>query len=192
MNLPKSTSGAAFVPVLPLRSGVVPPGRPAAIPVGRPRSIELIDSLPEGGLLCLAVQRDREVEEPTREGLHEVAVLARVLGRERRPRGVLLRVEALSRVRLGEVDVDAAQLSVALEEVVETRADDPEALALRESVSGLLEEILPKELGVGPALAAAPDAGRVADLIVSFIDPDDARKEAALLELDVVLRLRDA
>ncbi len=192
MNTPNWASGPATVPVLPLRAGVVLPGKQATVPVGRERSIELVQGLSRDALVVLAAQKDREVEEPSRGDLHEVGVLSRVISVDKRPRGALLRVEPLGRVILGEAEESAKFLTVSVDTAQETREGDAEALALRQSLEKLLGEIVPKEAGLAPALRDAGSAGRVADLVTSFFDPNDAQKVAVLLELDVVERLRKA
>ena len=89
------------VPLLPLRHGVVLPGRVTTIPVGRPRSRALADSLKRGDHVLLAVQRDPSHEDPAHVDLHPIATLARVTDKtDRGSRGVILVVEPVARWRV--------------------------------------------------------------------------------------------
>jgi ATP-dependent Lon protease len=190
MKTPNEAAKAAAIPVLPLRAGVVLPGRQATIPVGRESSLELVRGLTTEALVVLAVQKSREIEEPTLADLHPVAVLARVLSKSERGRGMLLRVEPLARVTLGDVEQTEPFLRAAVDTATEARGDDPEAKLLTESLKALLGELVPTEIGLGAALDDAASAGRIGDLIVAFLDPPDERKVEVLIELDVVERLR--
>src|SRR5687767_5013093 len=89
------------LPLLPLRHGVVLPGRVTTIPVGRPRARVLAETLRPGDHVLLAVQRDPAVEDPTLADLHPIATVARVTDKtDRGSRGVVLVVDAQSRVQL--------------------------------------------------------------------------------------------
>src|SRR6476659_11220654 len=99
--MPVTPNVPTTLPVLPLRHGVVLPGRQTTIPVGRPRSRVLAESLASGDLVVLAVQRDPALEDLALVDLHPIATLARVLERtDRGPRGIVLVVETLSRVKI--------------------------------------------------------------------------------------------
>ena len=78
----------ATLPLLPLRHGVVLPGRATTIPVGRPRSRALAQELRRGDLVVLAVQRDAALDDPSIADLHPIATVARV-NDSRLPNGLI-------------------------------------------------------------------------------------------------------
>src|SRR6185436_6889614 len=130
VRMPMSPTVPTTLPVLPLRHGVVLPGRQTTIPVGRPRSRVLAESLASGDLVVLAVQRDPALEDPALVDLHPIATLARVLERtDRGPRGIVLVVETMQRVRLVSLAQSVPYWTARLDGVPETTGDT-EALDL--------------------------------------------------------------
>ena len=102
MQTPRIPEG--FLPLLPLRNGVVFPGLVATLPVGRKRSISLVETLQEGDLVGIAVQRERDVDEPGAADLHPLGTLGRVVKLSRQ-RGQHYRVvvEGLVRFRIDQM-----------------------------------------------------------------------------------------
>ena len=102
------------LPVLALRQGVVLPGGVGPLALGRPFSAAAVraagrydptavDARPTDGLIVLAVQ-ERPVDEPGRDDLLPVGVLARVIdGGRAEGRAPFVVVQALARVSMGEL-----------------------------------------------------------------------------------------
>lgn len=68
------------LPILPLRNTIVFPGSTIPISVGRKKSIDLVKSL--GGkqrYIGLVCQKDIDVEDPGREDLYRIGVIAEVI-----------------------------------------------------------------------------------------------------------------
>src|SRR5688572_30747035 len=92
------------IPLLPLRHGVVLPGRVTTIPVGRARSRALAESLRNGDHVLLAVQRDAAEENPSLADLHPIATYAKIRDKtERGNKGVVLVVEPLERWHIRQI-----------------------------------------------------------------------------------------
>jgi ATP-dependent Lon protease len=177
------------LPLLPLRHGVVLPGRTSKIPVGRPRSRALAESLRPGDWVVLAVQRDPAQEDPALADLFPIGTLARVQERvERGARGVELIVDARERVQLRALLQAAPYWTVRAEEAIET-GRGPEAQLAAESLRNLLRAGTPGDRAILEVIDATSDPGLLADRVAAWLEVEDARKAAALLELDVEKRV---
>ncbi|HID11953.1 MAG TPA: endopeptidase La, partial [Candidatus Latescibacteria bacterium] len=79
----------ARLPMIPLRDQTFFPHMVAPILVARERSLEALNVAVEGdGMLFLVLQKDPQVEEPSRKDLHPVGVVARVVQAMRLPNGI--------------------------------------------------------------------------------------------------------
>ena len=89
-----------YLPVIPLRGGVVFPGMTTTISIGRPRSLAAAQAAVQGdGAILIVVQYDAEVEEPGSEDLLPVGILATVRDVMRTPHiGVQMLVELHHRI----------------------------------------------------------------------------------------------
>ncbi|MEM9863356.1 MAG: endopeptidase La [Myxococcota bacterium] len=177
------------LPLLPLRKGVVLPGRRTTLPLGRARSLALGRQLRPGDRLVVAVQHDARVETPALADLHTLAVLAVVKDVAERKRGFFLVVEGERRVHLESLVAQTpfirAQVTVVDDEGAGEEADVL-AESLRTRVLGLgLEKSLASSLH-------AADPSRLADLVVGWVDAPQSAKLEALHELNVTARLRMA
>ena len=178
------------LPLLPLRHGVVLPSRTTTIPVGRARSRALAESLKPGDLVVLGVQRDPATEDPALVDLHPIATLARVSERtDRGQRGVVLIVDALSRVELRSLATSVPYWTVRVDEIVEPVAT-PEAYELMSSLKARLRELSPSDASMTEMLGTTREPGVLADRVPTWLDVEDARKVEVLLTLDPVARLR--
>ncbi|MBJ71123.1 MAG: endopeptidase La [Sandaracinus sp.] len=176
-------------PLLPLRRGVVLPGRVATLPVGRPKSVALARQLSHGDLLVLATQHDPTVDEPTLADIHPIGVVARVKDRvDRGRRGLVLVVEAEGRVALEQLESDPTW-TVTTTPVPDTDASDPEADALATSLREHVRELAPNERSLVTELDdAAP--GLVADLVATWLDAPQEKKLEVLRTRAIPERLR--
>ncbi len=178
------------LPVLPLRHGVVLPGRVTTIPVGRARSRALTDALTKGDHLLLAVQRDPALEDPALVDLHPIATLARVVDKTSRgARGVVLVVEPTARWTLRSLAQITPYWTARAEPASEVAADD-EGDALVESLRDVLREAAPRERELLDALDRTRDAGLFADRVAGWLELADSEKAEVLVELDVGRRVR--
>ena len=181
----------ATLPLLPLRHGVVLPGRATTIPVGRPRSRALAESLRRGDLVVLAVQRDPAMDDPSITDLHAIATVARVNDKtERGARGVVLVVDALTRVSLRSMTASSPFWTARVDGAPSADTDEEESAALADSLRTHLRELAPGDAGLHEALEKTREPGLVADRVTGWLDAEDARKVEVLLELDVPSRLR--
>ncbi|MBX7194150.1 MAG: endopeptidase La [Sandaracinaceae bacterium] len=184
------TELASPLPLLPLRHGVVLPSRTTTIPVGRPRSRALASALSPGDLVILAVQRDPAIEDPALVDLHSIATLARVTERtDRGARGVVLVVDALSRVELRALTSSVPYWMARAEEITEPSAS-AEAVELMGALKTRLRELISNDTSLTEMLATTKEPGVLADRVPAWLDVEDARKVEVLLTIDPAARLR--
>ncbi len=178
------------LPLLPLRHGVVLPGRSTTIPVGRARSRALAEALRPGDRVLLAVQRDPSLEDPALVDLHPIATVARVVDRtDRGTRGIVLVVEPTSRVHLRSL-AQTVPFWMAKSEVATDAALDDDAELLAEALRKHLRELAPADQALADVLRDTREPGRLADAVAGWLECEDARKAEVLLELDPSARLR--
>jgi ATP-dependent Lon protease len=178
------------LPLLPLRHGVVLPGRVTTIPIGRPRSRVLAESLRPGDHVLLAIQRDATQEDPSIADLHPIAALARVKDRtDRGSRGVVLVVDALSRWHLRSLVQTVPYWTARGEPAAETDGA-PEAELLASALREHLGDLAPGDKVLLEMLDGTTDPGLLADRVAGWLDVEDESKAAVLLELDAAKRLR--
>ena len=178
------------LPLLPLRRGVILPGRLATLPVGRNKSLRLARVLRVGDELIVATQHDVENEDPTAlDAMHPIGVRAKIRDKaERGRRGVVLVVEAVQRVRLDAWMESEPIWRVEASGLTEEPADE-EAEALSRSLRRTLADWVPAETKLLEALEDA-DPGRVADIVAGWLDAPQSDKLEVLDELSVISRLR--
>lgn len=205
------------LPVLPLPEAVVFPRVRQPLLFGRGSALRLLESLQPESLVVLVAQRSAEVASPSLADLFPVGTLARVLHVshiEEDDESLTVLVEGLQRVRLVSVTQREPFLKALVEPVDEHEppADDPEFVALRQSVREAFSEIvlrspvLPNELA--QLALKAEGASFLADLVAThlpalstaqrqhFLELPDARQRLhelmdALVRQREVLRLQD-
>ena len=158
-------------PLLPLRDVVVFPGQVVPLFVGRDKSVQALEAAMAGNKdIFLLAQLDPGCDDPEREDLYDIGVVAQVLQLLKLPDGtVRVLVEGQSRARL-ETLIELDGYVVAETELVEEESvSGPQASAMMRSA---LEQFgdyakhnkkLPDD--VETELAAIEDAGRLADAI---------------------------
>ena len=178
------------LPLLPLRHGVVLPGRTSTIPVGRARSRALAESLRPGDWVVLGVQRDPALDDPSLADLFPIGTLARVQERsDRGPRGIVLVVDSRERVALKSLAQVAPYWTARAEAVTET-GHGTEAQLVAESLKAHLRSMSPTDRSILELLESTQDAGLLADRVTAWLEVEDSRKAEVLVELDVEKRVR--
>lgn len=186
-----SSQTESTLPLLPLRHGVVLPGRSTTIPVGRSRSRALADSLSVGDHLLLGVQRDPAMEDPSLVDLHPIATLAKVLDKtDRGTRGVVLVVEPEARWSLRSLAQSSPFWTARAEPAEESSVSTTEAELMAASLKDALKELAINDRVFLDMLRETTNPSLLADRVAGWLEAEDARKAEALLELDAIKRLR--
>ena len=182
-------------PLLPLRDIVVFPGMVVPLFVGRAKSVAALEAAMEGGKeIALVAQLDPACDDPEREDLYDLGVVAQVLQMLKLPDGtVRVMVEGSMRVQLEEVIPAGDYVAARVSEVTAREAEGTEVTAMmRQVVEQFGEYTKLKKNGdedTGDALKEIEDAGELADTIAAGIAVKVSDKQALLTEPDPLKRL---
>ena len=183
------------LPVLPLRDIVVFPHRIVPLFVGREKSVAALEAaMGADKELFLVAQLDPSEDDPDRDALYDLGVIATAMQLLKLPDGtVRVLVEGAQRARLVELkDADGHQEAV-VELVEEQEAENPEAQALMRSVIDQFENYaklnkrLPAETSM--QLGEIEDPSILADAVASNLSIKVSDKQALLGELHPGRRL---
>jgi ATP-dependent Lon protease len=183
------------LPILPLRDIVVFPNRIVPLFVGREKSVAALEAaMADNRELFLVAQLDPGEDDPDREALYDLGVIATAMQLLKLPDGtVRVLVEGAKRARLVNLVQRDGFLAAEVEEVPELAGDAAEAQALMRSVVDQFENYaklnkrLPPETGI--QLAEIEDPSALADAIASNLSIKVADKQALLGELNPSRRL---
>jgi len=185
----------SLYPLLPLRDIVVFPGHVVPLFVGRDKSVAALEAAMEGSKdVFLLAQLDPGCDDPGRDDLYDMGVVAQVLQLLKLPDGtVRVLVEGVARAKLERLR-EEGDFVVAQVEIVEPEtAGGTEVAAMMRSVVeqfgeyAKLNKKLPEELD--KELADIDDAGALADTIASNLQAKVSDKQALLTEPDPLKRL---
>ena len=185
------------LPVLPLRDIVVFPHMIVPLFVGRDKSVAALESaMAADKSIFLVAQLDPANDDPDREALYDIGVVATVLQLLKLPDGtVRVLVEGQQRGRLDQLD-DGAHLSAKVKQIEDLATDDKEATALMRSVIDQFENYarLNKKMSADTAvqIAQIEEPSRLADAVAANINIKVSDKQALLVELNPARRLEMA
>jgi ATP-dependent Lon protease len=184
-----------LLPILPLRDIVVFPQRIVPLFVGREKSVAALEAaMSSDKELFLVAQLDPGEDDPDRDALYDLGVIATAMQLLKLPDGtVRVLVEGVKRARLVGLVPGEGFMSAEVEEVEEETADGPEIQALMRSVVDQFENYaklnkrLPPETGI--QLGEIEDSSVLADAVASNLSVKVADKQALLGELNPSRRL---
>jgi ATP-dependent Lon protease len=183
------------LPVLPLRDIVVFPQMIVPLFVGRDKSVAaLATAMAADKSIFLVSQLDPAEDDPDREALYDLGVVATVLQLLKLPDGtVRVLVEGQRRATLQDMREEGGHLVADIEEIETGEPEGAEVSALMRSVVEQFENYsklnkrLPAETAV--QLGQIEEASKLADAVAANINIKVADKQALLAELDAVKRL---
>ncbi|MEO5586126.1 MAG: LON peptidase substrate-binding domain-containing protein, partial [Novosphingobium sp.] len=188
-----------LLPLLPLRDIVVFPGMVVPLFVGREKSVAALESAMAGEKdIFLLAQLDPGCDDPDRDDLYDVGVVASVLQLLKLPDGtVRVLVEGQQRARLENLREEhgsAGEMLVAqIERLEPVVAGGTEVSAMMRSVIEQFGEYakLNKKLSqdAGDQLSDIDDASKLADAVAKELGAKVADKQAMLTEADPLKRL---
>ena len=182
-------------PLLPLRDIVVFPGMVVPLFVGRDKSVAALEAAMEGSKdIFLLAQLDPGCDDPERDDLFDVGVVAQVLQLLKLPDGtVRVLVQGTARGVLGELTPRGGYVEAAVSISDAMTASGSEVVAMMRQVIEQFGEYakLNKKLGEEAAeqLSDIDDAGELADTIAAAISAKVSDKQALLVEKDPLKRL---
>ena len=184
-----------FLPLLPLRDIVVFPHRIVPLFVGREKSVSALEAAMSADKeLFLVAQLDPSEDDPSRDDLYDLGVVASAMQLLKLPDGtVRVLVEGAKRAKLVDLVERDGFIAAEIEEIDDQAAEGPEVQALMRSVVeqfdnyAKLNKRLPPETGI--QLAEIEDPSTLADAIASNLSIKVADKQALLGELNPSRRL---
>ena len=134
------------LPILPLRNMVLFPGVVIPITAGRDKSIKLInDANASGKNIGVVAQKNEEDEDPTKDDIHLVGTVARILRVLKMPDGnITIILQGKKRFEIAEVVSEEPYLTATVKEVPEKRPskNDTEFNAIIDSLKELAVKII--------------------------------------------------
>jgi ATP-dependent Lon protease len=185
-------------PVLPLRDIVVFPHMIVPLFVGRDKSVAALERAMAGEKeIFLVAQVDPAEDDPDRDDLFEMGVIATVLQMLKLPDGtVRVLVEGKARATLDTLTVDGETILGTVVPSIEVGSDSVETIALMRSVVDQFENYaklnkkLPAETAV--QLSDIEEPSRLADAVAANLALKVSDKQTLLVELDAAKRLEMA
>ena len=186
------------LPVLPLRDIVVFPQMIVPLFVGRDKSVAALETaMAADKSIFLVAQLDPAEDDPDRDALYDLGVVATVLQLLKLPDGtVRVLVEGRQRAMLETLESDGAHLAATVSLVEDVVVEGDETVALMRSVIEQFENYarlnkkMPAETAV--QLGQIEDASRLADAVAANINIKVSDKQALLVETDPAKRLEMA
>ena len=175
-------------PLLPLRDIVVFPHMIVPLFVGRDRSVAALESAMESDKeIFLVAQLDPGEDDPQRDDLYDVGVIATVLQLLKLPDGtVRVLVEGKERAKLVALADDGKAVLANVKPIADTVDDSVDTAALMRSVVDQFESYaklnkkMPAETAV--QLSQIEDASRLADSVAGNLNIKVSDKQALLVE----------
>jgi ATP-dependent Lon protease len=185
-------------PILPLRDIVVFPNMVVPLFVGRDKSVAALEeAMGAEKEIFLVAQLDPAQDDPGRDDLYDMGVVATVLQLLKLPDGtVRVLVEGRARATLASIDTSGDFLTGTVAASAEAEASGTEVTALMRSVVEQFENYaklnkkLPAETAV--QLAEIEGASRLSDAVAANISLKVSDKQTLLVELDPRKRLEMA
>jgi ATP-dependent Lon protease len=185
-------------PVLPLRDIVVFPQMIVPLFVGRDKSVAALESaMGADKQIFLVSQLDPAEDDPDRDALYDLGVVATVLQLLKLPDGtVRVLVEGQRRASLSSLTAKGQHLVAGVEEIEIEEPEGAEVSALMRSVVEQFENYaklnkkLPAETAV--QLGQIEEPSRLADAVAANINIKVSDKQALLAELNPIRRLEMA
>jgi ATP-dependent Lon protease len=182
-------------PLLPLRDIVVFPGMVVPLFVGREKSVAALEvAMEDSKDIFLLAQLDPSCDDPERDDLYDMGVVAQVLQLLKLPDGtVRVLVEGKDRAKLNSLSVVGDHV------LVEVEIEEPRTVSGNE-VTALMRQVvqqygeyakLNKKLGEDSStdIGDVDDASELADTIAAAINTKVADKQALLTEANPLKRL---
>ena len=184
-----------FLPLLPLRDIVVFPQMIVPLFVGRDKSVSALEKAMEGEKdIFLVAQLDPAEDDPDRDALYDMGVIASVVQMLKLPDGtVRVLVEGKQRAMLESIVEEDGHLAATVTAQEDSTASGTEVEAMMRSVADQFESYaklnkkLPAEAPV--QLREIEEPGRLSDFVAANLAVKVADKQALLVESDPLKRL---
>ena len=195
MDSHKPPEAVRFLPVLPLKGGVVFPNAMMPITIGQERSIKLIDeALVKDRIIAVVSVKNQAIDVPQQEDLYTVGCLSNVVKMMKlKDDHMSVLIQGQSRIRIGEYTQNTPYLQATIDIINEDYERDVETDALMVSIKNLFQRAvelsphIPSEVGL--IVMNMDDPRTLADLIASNFNISVAEKQEILELIDIKKRL---
>jgi ATP-dependent Lon protease len=199
-KLPEVPSEEFELPAMPLRDLVVFPAMVVPLFVGRDFSVRAIESaLKRDRLILLVLQKEKNVEEPDKEGIYSMGVIAHIIRETPLEEGKLkILVQGIKRAHIKEY-YKKEDHYWALVKAIDEKEISPEELSREDrAYISAVKELLDRAVALGKqvipdllmVIRELEDPGKLADLTASISDIKSHEAQKVLESLDPIERLK--
>ena len=185
-----------FIPVIPMRDIVIYPQMMAPVFISRKKSLTAVENaiLTEDHHVILLAQKDPSIEDPESKDLYEYGILVKVVQLLKFPDGsVKALADGLERVKLTELKETEDILQAKYEIQEEIRVTGEETQALLNLTVEKFKEYIRKTTKINAdsfiSLAEIKDAGKLSDIISTYLSVNVGEKQKALEIINTYERL---
>nr|WP_025305906.1 endopeptidase La [Thermocrinis ruber] len=199
-KLPEVPSEEFELPAMPLRDLVVFPAMVVPLFVGRDFSVRAIESaLKRDRLILLVLQKEKSVEEPDKEGIYSMGVIAHIIRATPLEEGKLkILVQGIKRAHIKDY-YKKEDHYWALVKAIDEKEINPEELSREDrAYISAVKELLDRAVALGKqvipdllmVIRELEDPGKLADLVASISDIKSHEAQKVLESLDPIERLK--
>jgi ATP-dependent Lon protease len=199
-KLPEVPSEEFELPAMPLRDLVVFPAMVVPLFVGRDFSVRAIESaLKRDRLILLVLQKEKNVEEPDKEGIYSMGVIAHIIRATPLEEGKLkILVQGMKRAHIKDY-YKKEEHYWALVKAIDEKEISPEELSKEDGAYiSAVKELLDRAVSLGKqvipdllmVIRELEDPGKLADLTASISDIKSHEAQKVLESLDPIERLK--
>jgi ATP-dependent Lon protease len=199
-KLPEVPSEEFELPAMPLRDLVVFPAMVVPLFVGRDFSVKAIESaLKRDRLILLVLQKEKNVEEPDKEGIYSMGVIAHIIRATPLEEGKLkILVQGIKRAHIKDY-YKKEDHYWALVKAIDEKEISPEELSKEDrAYISTVKELLDRAVSLGKqvipdllmVIRELEDPGKLADLTASISDIKSHEAQKVLESLDPIERLK--
>jgi len=199
-RLPEVPSEEFELPAMPLRDLVVFPAMVVPLFVGREFSVRAIENaLKRDRLILLVLQKEKNVEEPDKEGIYSMGVIAHIIRATPLEEGKLkILVQGIKRAHIKDY-YKKEDHYWALVKAIDEKEINPEELSREDrAYISAVKELLDRAVALGKqvipdllmVIRELEDPGKLADLTASISDIKSHEAQKVLESLDPIERLK--
>jgi ATP-dependent Lon protease len=184
------------LPLIPLRNMVVFPQMVVPLFIGRSKSVKALEgTLNKERMVVFASQKSEDVEEPSSKDICTVGTLSEIVQLQSLPDGTTkILVEGVTRVKIENFISDAPFFKVKISKISDTEEMTAEMEALIRNIIRQFEKYVKLNKRIPPetlmSIINIDNAGRLADLMASYLTLKVDDKQAILEAISVQKRLK--
>ncbi|HEV2339620.1 MAG TPA: endopeptidase La [Patescibacteria group bacterium] len=178
-------TATTLVPIIPFRDGVIFPHTDSVLTFGRPKSLAALESsFQRERIVCLVLQKNARVNDPSTSDLYEIGTLSRIERMIRTDGTINAQVRGLSRVKILSYEEHDSHLMARVVEIPEELEDSAEVKALCNHIANEFRRAM--NLGkstdflVFMNIMSDVSPSELADLVASVLDIKQADRQMLL------------